>query len=430
MPSMPSPRPAPPRTARRSRRGRLLGLFLALGAAGGAVVATSPAAAASKAVLTGTVTSVEGEPVAGARVAALRQPVQGEAVAETSTDEEGRYELVIRKGLPGSFLIRVEAEGFEPVEGPVELQPGQDGTIDMELVPGGQAARQRAIDAYNAGVKAYGQGDLETATGQFEGAVEADPTLPEPHLGLAEISLRRERAAEAAEHLETYLGMRPDDVHARRLAYRAYRELGDEEAAERAKAALVERGAGGEIAGDVYNRGVEAYRAGDLQSALERFAEALELDPGLAEAGVAAAAIHYDEDRHEEAARRAGSVLEEHPENVRAARLRFLALEAMGSPEAEEALAAYAELDEEAVVGMLSDWAKEDFEADRRESARKHLERLLGLRPDLPEAHYRLGLVHAGAGETEEAKEHLGRFLELAPEHPEASAAREILEAL
>lgn len=433
MPSIPFHRPFPAGPARRPARLVVLGLLTVLLAAGAA------SARLGAVEISGTVTSVDGQPLEGARVSVLPGDAAGdpgaEPVAATSTDGEGSYELEVREGVPGSFVLRVEAEGYEPAEGPLELQRRRNATADVELVRSERMDRQRAIEAYNAGVRAASLGDLGGAVAHLEEAVEADPELAEARLGLAETLLRRGRAEEAVGHVEAYLEMRPEDLDGRRVAYQVYRELGDEEGVARAEAALVEAGAGAELAGGVYNRGVEAYRARDFDTAIGYFEKALELDPALADAAVAAAAIHYEVGRHAEAVRLAEEVLADDPENARAARVRFLALEAQSppterDPEADAALALYAELDPDTVVELLSEWAEEAFEADQRDAAQKHLERLLELRPGLPEAHYRLGLVHAGRGEAEQAKEHLGRFLELAPEHPEAPAAREILEAL
>ena len=398
-----------------------------------ALLDPSSAAAQSRrgAVLSGTVTGVEGGAVAGARVSVVSREDGTAAVASAITDEAGRYEVQVGAGrLPGEFFVRVEAEGFEPVEGPVALERGWEGSFDVEILSSEQAARQRAITAYNAGVEAFEREDLETAARHFEEAVAADPALPEARFGLAEVRLRQERPAEAAEQAEAYLELRPDDARAHRLAFDAYRLLGDEEGMAREKAALAAGGAGAELAQVAYNQGVAAFRAKDYDEALVRFEEALELDPELAAAAAGIATLHYERGRYEEAARQAAALLEMDPGDVKGRRLRFLALEAAGSPEADAALAAYAEVDADAAVELLAEWAKESFEADRRQDAEKQLLRLLAIRPDHAEAHYRLGLVYAGGGRPEEAKQHLRRFIELAPNHAEAEAARRLIDEL
>jgi tetratricopeptide (TPR) repeat protein len=382
------------------------------------------------AVLSGTVTSVEGGPVAGARVSVAPGEDGAEEVAATTTDGEGRYQVQIGRGLPGELVVRVEAEGFEPIEGPVSLKPGWEGIFDVKLLPMEQVVRQRAVTAYNAGVQAVEREDLEAAARRFEEAIGIDPDLPEARFGLAEVRLRQERPAEAAEHVRAYLELRPDDAKAHRLAFEAYRLLGDLEGMAREKAVLAAGGPSPEVAQLVYNQGVEAFRAKDFEEALARFEEALELDPELSAAAAAIATLHYERGRYEEAAREAAALLELDPEDVKGRRLRFLALEAAGSPEAEAALAAYAEVDPEAAVELLAEWAKESFEADRREDAERQLLRLLAISPDHPEAHYRLGLVYAGGGRPGEARQRLRRFLELAPDHPEAPAARRLLDEL
>lgn len=383
-----------------------------------------------EAVIRGTISSAEGGPIAGARIELMDAERVDRVVAEATAGDDGRFRLDVERGLPGSFLLRVSAEGFDLLEGPVELAPGQEGEVSVELVPAGETAAQEATAAYNEGVRAFQEGDLDAAAERFEAALAADPEFARGHLGLAQVYLRRNQAAAAGLEVDLYLAAFPDDVDGHRLAFQIFRAAGDEEKAARELAALVAAGVGAEAAGDVYNDGVAALREGDREAALARFEKALELDPSLAAAARAIATVLYEDQRFAEAAATAGRLLERVPDDAGALKLRFVALEAAGDPAADAALDAWAAADPEAAIEQVSEWAKEDFEADRREGAEKQLLRLLRLQPEVPETHYRLGLLYVGGGDETEAAKHLRRFLELAPEHPEAATARELLQAL
>jgi Tfp pilus assembly protein PilF len=70
------------------------------------------------------------------------------------------------------------------------------------------------------------------------------------------------------------------------------------------------------------------------------------------------------------------------------------------------------------------------FNAGNMAGAQQALEQALQADPDLPKAHYTLGLAYANTGDSAKAKEHLQRFLELAPDDPDAATAKEMLDYL
>lgn len=381
-----------------------------------------------EAVVRGTVTAAGGEALAGARVELFPPERTGELTADAVTDADGKFRLEVKRGLPGAFVLRIAADGYEPLEGPVELAPGQEGEVSVELVVAGQEEAAAATAAFNEGVRAFEAQDYATARERFAAALAADPELAQAHLGLAQVALVEESPEAAIEPIERYLAARPDDAGGHQLALRIFLAAGDEERIARETAALA--GAGAEVASVVYNEGVAALRAGETERALRRFEQALELDPDLATAARAIATVHFEQRRYAEAAERAAALLERAPDDAAALRLRFVALEAAEEPAADAAFDAWAAVAPDAAYEQVSEWAEKDFEADHRESAERHLLRLVRLRPDEPELHYRLGFLYAGGGRTAEARERLERFLELAPDDPRAAEARELLAAL
>ena len=105
---------------------RLLALLLVLVA----LVARADAAESSTATIAGVVTSTQGEPIAGAQVAAGSPSGRYEA----TTDVRGAFRLL--GVLPDTYTISVEAHGFEAaVRAGVTVQPGSGPTMNVRLTP-------------------------------------------------------------------------------------------------------------------------------------------------------------------------------------------------------------------------------------------------------------------------------------------------------
>ena len=91
--------------------------------------------------LTGTIENASGDPVPRLTVSAIRTAADGseEVVSSAATDENGSYVLPV---LPGSYLIRVEGDGFPTLttENPETAAPGkttnQENPITTEGSPG------------------------------------------------------------------------------------------------------------------------------------------------------------------------------------------------------------------------------------------------------------------------------------------------------
>jgi tetratricopeptide (TPR) repeat protein len=181
----------------------------------------------------------------------------------------------------------------------------------------------------------------------------------------------------------------------------------------------------------VYNEGAAAFQAGNEELALERFQSALALDPQLVEAHAALATILYRRESYAEAQAAVDHLLTLDPPNVQGRRVRFLIFDALAdNTRAAAALDAYAEVDPAGAAGVLYQRADMDFSAGDVAKAKAALERVLQLAPDLPRAHYTLGLCYASSGDTAQARQHLQKFIALAPEDPEAETAREMLASL
>lgn len=411
-----SPRPHPTRAPR--------ALFVLAAAA---VLVAGPALAA-RIEIAGKVVDENGEPLSGAEVS-LSAPGTDEPLARDTTKGKGTFELKL-DGESGPYRLRVAAEGYGSIDQEVKIQAGTRTEANIPMVPAALATRQKAIDAYNAAVAALQGGDDATGRVELEKAIAADAELPEPHLVLAQLLMDAGENEEAVAEIERYLEMRPDDEQARRVAYEANRRAGNEEGMAEHARFLADTDAAPALAKDVYNQGVALHEEGKQEEALAKFRRALELDPELSPAALAVASVLSVQGDDEGALAALAPVLEREPTNAVALRARFVVLDREDDPQAEDALDAWAAQDEAAAVSFLDERAQRDFEADFLKEAERSLRRLLRIRPDEPEYHYRIGLVYAAQSRPEEAKRHLRRFVELAPDDPEADSARAMIEAL
>ncbi|HEX9637503.1 MAG TPA: tetratricopeptide repeat protein [Acidobacteriota bacterium] len=374
---------------------------------GSAIALASLAAAAEKeekqkagdALVVGKVTDVHGKPLAEVQIT-VRSERDPELRAQATSDAAGGFKLPIAAA-QGQYTFHLEAEGYAPLEGSVELKPGTQIDLDFKLLDAASAARQEAVQTFNAGVDAFNQQQLDSAEQKFLRVLELQPELAEPHQALAELYLRQSKLEPAASAILKFLALRGDDPRARELA--------------------------GQLARLIYNEAVTALRSGAEERALEQFQRAAELDPELAPAHASSATLLFNRRRYDQAQAALDRLERIEPESVPARRLRYLILMAKHEQErAQEALEAYIAADPAGAAEMLYQRAELDFREDRREPAIAALERVLQLQPQMARAHYTLGLCYVSRDDAK-ARQHLGRFVELAPDDPEAPTARELL---
>jgi tetratricopeptide (TPR) repeat protein len=140
-----------------------------------------------------------------------------------------------------------------------------------------------AKSLYNEGSKAYQEQDLDIALAKFEEAAAKDPSLFDAHHAIATILVHRGDHAGAAEAADRALQINPEDPRTLRVAYDAYRGVGDRERATeiagRLAAADPEFGAVG-----LLQQGGDLFNAGDVEGARDLLEHALALDPGLPKA--------------------------------------------------------------------------------------------------------------------------------------------------
>ena len=159
---------------------------------------------------------------------------------------------------------------------------------------------EEAKKIYNEGVKLYKAGDEEGAYAKFQEAVGFDPNLRVAQLAVATTALTVEHYAEAAAASQAILDENPQDEEAIRIRYNACLGLGDDEKLIDALVGLAGLEPG--IARDgLWRLALEAYDAGDMVRAGERFRKVLEVDPNYPWANYLLGLVLMGEDDKQEA---------------------------------------------------------------------------------------------------------------------------------
>jgi len=271
------------RFAADNRPGALVALTLA------AALAASGAVAQTAGRLEVTVKNAAGEPVADVAIT-ITSPDRGNVKLEKKTNKKGRALVsVVDTSLAYDFLF--EHPDFAPLSERLAFKYGEVAREEIVLQPAATAvAREaagsgsdRALELYNQGAAAFAAGDDSQAAALFGQALELDPGLAAAIKGLAVIAAKQERWQEAAELSERYLALDPAGATVLRIRYDAYRSLGDQAKEKTALEALSAIDSG-PAADRHFDRGVELFDAGDLETAAVEFEEVLKLDPERARA--------------------------------------------------------------------------------------------------------------------------------------------------
>lgn len=187
-----------------------------------------------------------------------------------------------------------------------------------------EAAEGQAVTAqslYNEGSAAYQAQDFDAALAKFRQAAELNPSLFDAHHAIATILVHRGDHAGAAEAADRALQLEPDDPRTLRVAYDAYRGVGDSERAteiaQRLAAVDAEFGAVG-----LLQRGGDLFNSGDVAGARELLEQALALDPSLGKAHYLLGLCALNNGNTEQAKQHLAKFLELDPDAAEAATAR------------------------------------------------------------------------------------------------------------
>lgn len=343
-----------------------------------------------------------------------------------SSDKKGMFTVEVPNP-SGEYTVHLEKEGFAPFDAVIPLEIGDQQNIDFRLITEEMGNRQRSVEAYNAGVQAFNAMDKEKAKALFSEAVELDPNLAQALFGLTDIYLEEKDYAAAASAAERYMALQPEDAKGKRLAFQAYLGLGDEDKQRVLRAALKDTDFADNLAVQIFNRGAMASQKGELDEAVRQFRGALDLDPELTAAYSGLASVYYNQQAYDDALQAIDNLLQRDPDNLSGRRIRYLIHDVRNDQEhLDAAFDAYAEIDPAGAADVLYQRADMDFQHGEPEVARRNLEKVIALAPEMPRAYYTLGLVYFSI-DAAKAKQYLQKFIDMAPDDPEVAMAREML---
>jgi Tfp pilus assembly protein PilF len=392
--------------------------------------------------LIGKVVDPEGRPIPGVTVTTTCAEIPSLKEVTTSNDKGifivdfPRIDIVYvyQFEKAGHVTLRIEQkwtlEGTERHE--FKMDPAPVTTTEAQPPPASTSTStstsSQAITAFNAGVLAFKGKDHTTARAKFEEALSYDPTLRQAWVALSQIHLEQKRYREAADAAEKAIALGATDESVLRSRWEAYRNLGDEAKAAKARQDLEKLGRLTEEAKRIHNEGVALAKGGDDAGAFAKFKEALAIDPGFQPALLGLATTSLKIDRAAEAAAAAETLLKADPQNVQAIRIRYNASLKLGDRAMiVDSLVGLAAVDRVMALDSLFKLGAAAFDSDDTVHAKETLGKVLALDPNHPRSHYLLGLILMREGAKQEAKSHLERFLELAPNDPDAGTARDAL---
>jgi len=387
----------------------------------------------------------DGNPIPGVRVTTTCGEIP-EVMDVTTTSDKGVFKVDFER-LNVVYLYAFEKAGFVTLK--IEQKWTLEGTERHEFTmipappqapapeasapapapaPAAASTSSSAIEAFNAGVRAFKAKDYATAEAKFKEAAEYDPNMHQVWTALTAIYMEQQRYPQAAEAADKAIALGATDESLLRSRWEAYHQLGDEARAAKAREDLERLGRLSEEAKRVYNEGVAATRTGDEQAAFAKFQEALELDPNLEPALVGLATSALALDRAADAFAAAETILKTDPQHAEALKIRYNAALKLGD-EARlvEALVGLAAVDPGTARDGLFVLADAAFQRDDVVKAKERFDDVLAIDPSHAKSHYFLGLILMREGAKQEAKRHLERFLELAPDDPNAATARDAL---
>ncbi|MEM1179415.1 MAG: tetratricopeptide repeat protein [Acidobacteriota bacterium] len=406
------------------------------------ILLASSAPATWAQMLRGTVTDSEKNPLQTVQIT-VTSDEQTSFRKSLSTDEDGEFVLrFTRNQAQYTFKFLFEKPGYQSFT--QEISPSTTRVTretfvmdvsetqaverhgDLQSVVTGSS--NAAISAFNAGLAAQLDRNLDEAKAKFEEALAADPDLGPAQVALSQVRLDLQDYAGALAAAETALAAGNGRVDALRVKYQSLRALGRQDEAEAVSAELESAEDAVAAARRIYNEGGAAFQADDRATALERFRRAAELDPNLVDAHHAVATLELAAGNHEAAATSAEKALSLGSDKLETLRVLYDAYEALGRmDQLTEIAPRLAAVDPDFGGAKLVEQAAELWNAGQTAQAVALAQQALAIDPTIPKAYYFLGLDHLSGGRNPEAKSALEKFIELAPEDPEAATAKEML---
>lgn len=186
-------------------------------------------------------------------------------------------------------------------------------------------------DAYKAALEAWRAGDLATARVKLGEALTQEPGFVAAEKSLVLLDLEQGRHAEALAGAEAILTRLPRDPAMLRSVAEAAGALGDTAKASATLDQLVELDRSPLATHLIYNDGVRAWNAEQLEPAQRRFEQVLARDPELGETLEILARLHARKQEHEKALELAERGLDLDPDDRDLLEICYQAHQALGN---------------------------------------------------------------------------------------------------
>lgn len=181
----------------------------------------------------------------------------------------------------------------------------------------------------------------------------------------------------------------------------------------------------------LFNEGVNALQANDLETANARFRAAMEADPTFPEPYRALAATAAEAEDWAAAAAYADELLRFEPDNLEAMRTVYFGHLMTGEIDAARTAAARLAAADPGSLPDILDHGKTFFSNNDFAMTRALLEVYTEADPSQPDPYFALGVSCNALGDPDAARAAFAHFLELAPpDHADAATARDMLEFL
>jgi len=273
--------------------------------------------------LPGIVVDENDQPIVGAKVVAT-SPDLGTFKNETTTDEDGKFKVLVLAANIKRLHLLISAEGYGSLEDEFGLPfSARLPTVDFKLISKATVARieqaKFGIEAnrlHEEGVSAAQAGDWAAAAESFSAALEVDETLPASHANLATAAYNLEDYPRAETHARRALELGSELPDLDSLLAEALARQG-----KTAEAAALDPELRANLA---YNRGADEFNAGDSDKAYASFIEACDADPTLTDAHYQAGRVAFSLGKLEQARKHLEHYIEIDPDGTNIATAKQL----------------------------------------------------------------------------------------------------------
>jgi tetratricopeptide (TPR) repeat protein len=233
------------------------------------------------------VVNSEGKPIPGVKVT-LEDTQISNLTFKLVTNKKG---LIFKTGLQNHvFLVTFEKENYLTIQKKIQIPAGRLREEKITLLTTGEAMiEQVASDPHSQAVSEFHRAASFIKEEKYDEALEAlkksisfDDNIYQSHYFKGVVYYEMGKYKEAIEPLMKVIALQDDYAEAYRLLAAVYEKLGNKQESDKYTKLAQEKG--GKTAVEAYNEGISAFNAGDIDTSIKAFEEAVKLDDTFAEA--------------------------------------------------------------------------------------------------------------------------------------------------